>query len=292
MSDYFQIRFLNLASRLLDQEPIHIGEWQSTDVSASKLHATHELMNVTLDYAIPEHIADLQEQVTPNLPWAENHFRERVGGQPLNPGDEYKNWPWYKGNVEEHQTIDNNQFSHSYMERFWPKKANQSELPGVDEGSRRGIRFLYGDLQDVADLLITKPLTRQAYLPVWFPEDTGAVHGERVPCSLGYHFMIRENRLHCWYAMRSCDILRHFQDDVYLAGRLMQWICKQYNGRPMAHEEQAEPVPGPDDSFVWSDDKLLRPGNLHMTISSLHAFIGDRWRLSQIIKPADNVESS
>ena len=30
---------------------------------------------------------------------------------------------------------------------------------------------------DVIDLLEREPFTRQAYLPIWFPEDTGAFHG-------------------------------------------------------------------------------------------------------------------
>jgi hypothetical protein len=72
------------------------------------------------------------------------------------------------------------------MERYWPKYINwaQDEEP---QDAMFGIRYNYGDLNDVVDLLARSPATRQAVLPVWFPEDTGAVHGERVPCS---HFSI------------------------------------------------------------------------------------------------------
>ena len=66
----------------------------------------------------------------------------------------------------------------------------------------------YGDLDDVVTLLTNDPLTRQAFLPMWFPEDTGVVHGTRVPCSLGYHFMQRDGRLSITYYIRSCDIVR------------------------------------------------------------------------------------
>lgn len=273
-----QGQYRSLIWQLLGSQPVHIGEWQSKDVSNSALHATYELLNTTLDYAIPDNIPDLQDQVKPNLPWAENHFRERTGGEPLNPGVEYQNWPWYKGNVEEHKGTG--VFSHTYMERFWPKRANPDETMIFQSGRPAevnvGIRFAYGDLQDVVDLLIKSPLTRQAYLPVWFPEDTGAVHGERVPCSLGYHFMMRDGRLHCWYSMRSCDILRHFLDDVYLAARLVQWVCKQYNGREVG--------------FNSEEDYLIKPGNLHMTISSLHAFLGDKWKLEQILDTPQSLE--
>jgi thymidylate synthase len=79
----------------------------------------------------------------------------------------------------------------------------------------------------VIDLLRDRPTTRQAFIPIWFPEDTGAHHGERVPCTLGYHLMARDGRLKIVYYMRSCDFLRHFRDDVYMAGRLCQWVCER-----------------------------------------------------------------
>ena len=71
-----------------------------------------------------------------------------------------------------------------------------------------GIRFSYGDFNDVLDLLEKEPFTRQAFLPIWFPEDTGCHHGERVPCTIGYHFMRRGNFLSVVYMIRSCDYIR------------------------------------------------------------------------------------
>jgi FAD/FMN-containing dehydrogenase len=258
--------YRNHVYHLLDSTPLHTGEWQSLDTSGSKAHATYELLNVRFPWTnVPDSIADLQQIVKPNLPWAENHFRERVSGHPLNPGVEYANWPWYKNNVDTHRA--DGTFSHTYMERYWPKDANDGDINGEQH---KGIRYLYGDLADVADLLIKAPLTRQAYLPVWFPEDTGAVHGERVPCSLGYHFIIRDGLLHCNYYIRSCDIVRHFRDDVYLTARLMQWVCRRYNGRG---DDSSHPGPN-----------MIQPGELNMHITSLHAFVGDKWTLDKILE--------
>jgi hypothetical protein len=96
--------------------------------------------------------------------------------------------------------------------------------------------------------------TRQAVLPVFFPEDTGNINNVRVPCSLHYHFMFRQGLLHMRYDMRSCDFVRHFRDDVYLAARLLQWMGQQI--------EQPH-------------------GKLYVTIGSLHAMEGDRWKLEQ-----------
>ena len=62
------------------------------------------------------------------------------------------------------------------------------------------------------------------------------VHGKRIPCTLGYHFIIRDGKLDISYFMRSTDLVRHFQDDVYMAVRLAQWVVKQLN---LAHQNVA-----------------------------------------------------
>jgi hypothetical protein len=67
--------------------------------------------------------------------------------------------------------------------------------------------------------------------------------------------------------MRACDFARHFHNDVYLAARLLQWVCDQ-----LAFRE------GPDDHIV--PEKSLMPGHLNMTISNLHLFRGDAEKLS------------
>lgn len=282
----------HLADQLLESTPVHIGEWQSTDVSQSQLHATYELTDVSLYMDIPESAEGLRMRTHPfvNKVWAEEHFAERVGGHPLNPPPSHMNWPWSRHNVT-HQTGD--QFSHTYPERMWPRHANNCHgsyawAPGGDvqtvdqygQGDvthvchgRKGIRFMYGDLSDLVDLLVRSPLTRQAYLPIWFPEDTGAVHRQRVPCTLGYHFMIRDGQLSCRYYMRSCDLIRHFADDLYLACRLTQWIVDQVNDKTNG---------GSYIDGVNRPGLQLQTGRLVMHISSLHAFVGDAYRLKEL----------
>lgn len=255
-----------LAGRLLETEPIHIGEWQSKDVSKIKQYATFELVDTTLFLTVPPTqdawLKSLGDDV--NYAWAEEHFLERVGGVPLNPAPSHERWPWAHHNGN-HQTGPRQVFSHTYPERMWPRHAGlgNAPVPPVFNGNiHKGIRFDYGDLQDVVDLLVRSPLTRQAFLPIWFPEDTGAAHRQRVPCTLGYHFMIRDGQLSCRYYMRSCDLLRHLPDDIYMAGRLMQWMCESVR--------QESGLDG------------LEPGNLVMHIASLHAFLGDQHKLKEI----------
>jgi thymidylate synthase len=247
-------------------EAVDTGHWQAMkDVPMTK---TIELRAVNLTYEIPETAEELADEVRPSEPWAELQFQERVAGEPLNPGETFKQWPWYRGNVETHK--EQGQFSHTYMERYWPRYIQPSDASytGPD---RQGIRYRYGDLNDLVTLLAREPYTRQAYLPVWFPEDTGAHHGERVPCSLGYHFMLREGKLHCAYFIRSCDFLRHFRDDVYMTARLVQWVLdKLRDTEVIIMNDQSNEVPEP--KREW---KQVEPGELTMFMHSLHVFEGD-----------------
>lgn len=257
---------------LLDSgHDVDTGHWQAmTDVPMTK---TRELIGVMMRLPIDPTVTTWADNVKPNLPWAEAHFMERVGGEPLNPGTQYKNWPWYRGNVEKHQTEAEQAFSHTYMERIWPRHVHDHGDGPVSE--MQGIRYRYGDLKDVLDLLEREPHTRQAYLPIWFPEDTGAHHEQRVPCTLGYHFMLRNDELHVYYPMRSLDFLRYFRDDTYMAGRLAQWIIGELRKR-----EQAIPENDPRyaDPAVWN---YATPGMLTMFAHSLHVFQGDLPKLER-----------
>lgn len=216
--------------------PLDNERWQSSDVKDEPGHQMREVFNVSFTVSLgSEHPDHYHEDIKPNLPWADDHFEERVGGQPLNPGNEWRNWPW-SNSANRHRT-EGDQFSHTYMERYWPKLANYR---GMLEG-QTGIRYRLGDLMDVVQHLTDHPESRQAFLPVWFPEDTGVVHGERVPCTLGYHFLYRHGFLHITYYIRSCDFTRHFRDDLYLSLRLLTWMLDHLRG---ANEAWADPKPG------------------------------------------------
>lgn len=261
-----------LVSDLLETKPIQVGEWQAMDVSKSDLHKTHELEDVSLVWdRMPNNLRNVFPFI--DYDWADKHFAERVSGQPLNPAPSHLDWPYaIRGNAD--HTADD-KFDHTYPERFWPHHAGHDEMHwgtdpaigfNVDEicGGTPGIRFNYGDLDDVINLLVKSPLTRQAYLPVWFPEDTGAVEGQRVPCTLGYHFMQRGGRLSVRYYLRSCDIYRHLSNDVYLAALLLAHVSYQVTER----------------SRQTTTPMHFRPGGMNIYISSLHAFVGDKKKLN------------
>ena len=251
-----------LATRLLETTPQNQGKWQRLDVSKSSAHDTYELLNVTLMYQMPQTVGGAQKHIKPDLPWSEKHFQERIGGKPINPGVEHANWPYHAGQVELHQ--HGGKYDHNYMERMWPKELHHEMFDAQFQGSHwefSGYRFEVGDLNDVVTQLASEPGTRQAYLPIWFPEDTGATAGQRVPCSLGYHFIFRDGQLHVQYNLRSCEIYRHFTNDIYMAVRLGQWVAEQL-------------------ALTHGFDISL--GQLTTHIVSLHGFVGDTARIEEL----------
>jgi hypothetical protein len=367
------------------------SRWQSMDVSKRAEATTHEILNFSFTAQVTtEELADLALQIQPNLPWADDHFLERVSGEALNPGKEWATWPWgnsantfrrviegpripqqdwayyaglldgdgtiylrpqergFSGQVIIHQKdrevldylhgifkvglvktqgedgqqdlnggiYDNEiflwqisrieevkwvltnlipflrikkskaenmlrsaqdwkptdaigtprqaiwdrewepRFDHTYAERMWPNALEGGSLP------LRGLRYSYGDAMDVAEHLFRAPDSRQAYLPIWFPEDTGKLD-VRVPCSLGYHFIHRNGYLHCVYYIRSCDMYRHFRDDIYLTVRLQLWMLERLRTLSDTFE---------DGKIDW---RGVKPGMFTMHITSLHLFTND-----------------
>ena len=252
------------AAPLVDQH-----RWQGNDVRDNPAARCYEARNVVLsvDLRGEENLDRWREDIRPNLPWADDHFLERVGGEPLNPGEQWKNWPW-AGSADTFRRGDE-RFNHSYMERLWPRYARRTpggKLWGVDPGEaglepRQGIDRPYGDLYDVVKLLSRDPWTRQAYIPLFYPEDTGWGDGGRKMCSLGYQFLRRGDRLNIFYPLRSCDFSHHWADDCYLAVRLLLWVLERVRA--------ADPT-------GWAG---VVPGDYAMWMTSLHVFENDRRKL-------------
>jgi hypothetical protein len=306
---YQGMTFADLVGQLLEDFsgaalPVDVGQWQGLDIKGDRSKVTWELREAILQLRMPDTIEGAQGEYLPNLPWAEDHFRERVDGKPVNPPPSQAWWPFAQAGHADH--LKNGKFSHTYPERFWPRHAGhpspwyevgegeiEYDCPvgqgrmteetkhsswklDCGEGPHRGIRFTYGDLQDVIERLIDNPWTRQAYLPVWFPEDTGAPAGTRVPCTLGYLFMIREGKLHVTYNIRACDFMRHFRDDAYMAVRLGQWVLENFMYGAFQHD-------------IHEGDITM--GDLTMHISSFHIFEGDRAMVEHLRRQA-KVEKS
>lgn len=220
---------------------IQTQKWQGVETPQPML----EILHVVFQSKMANDKSIAADLIKPNLPWADLHFEERVGGVPSNPGNTFHLWPFWRGGHR-----NNDEFTHTYQQRLW---TNHLE----------GIKYRYGNLGDVVELLKREPDTRQAFVPVWFPEDTGVTHGGRVPCTIGYHFIVRDNKLDVTYYLRSCDARRHFLDDLYLCNRLALWI-----------RDQVDPS--------W------RMGDMRVIITSFHIFQSDYYWLQKTINNVRN----
>jgi len=249
-------------------EVVRPTRWQGQDVTKQPAALMKEDLHVSMQFDMAGEALNFYAlAIAPNLPWADNHFLERVCGYPINPGIEWANW---SHGVNAEKSLDSKgMFNHNYMERYWPLFAGESSntpTQNADDWKAEmtrgyvpvmGIRHEYGDLGGLVRDLAGEPDTRQAYLPVWFPEDTGDAHKGRKPCTLGYHFIMRNGKLDVTYYLRSCDLANHFRDDVYLTVRLLLWVldeCRKLNPQ------------------VWNN---VVPGKFTMHITSLHMFIND-----------------
>src|SRR3990167_3214235 len=129
--------------------------------------------------------------------WAEAEFSERISLQNLNPGEAWK----LRDDVWR-EFLHSGKLAYTYSERI---KEQAEKI--IDEFS-------------------VNPTTRQAYLSIWDPNiDIDKMGKERVPCSLGYHFMIRDGEMECRYMIRSNDLFTHFAYDVWLAIALQEYIA-------------------------------------------------------------------
>ncbi len=108
---------------------------------------------------------------------------------------------------------------------------------------------LYGKIRIIIGNLLSSPNSRQQIAMIYRSEDLLKSEKVRVPCSMYYHFMIAEGKLHMVYTMRSSDVMTHFPNDLTLAGMIANYV-----GRCLDI---------PVGSFVFFSD------NLHEYVSNL-----------------------
>lgn len=218
---------------------IQTKRWQGKDEPPVFL----EILHADLMCPMSDSMDTASELTNASQPWANEHFLERVSGIPHNPPPSHVRW-----NTGTEDYLVDEKFSHTYPERMWSK------------GLHSGIRYDIGDLNTAVELLKGEPDTRQCYIPMWFPEDLAAANnGERVPCSFGWHFMLRGDELHCSYHMRSCDVVRHLHNDLFFANALTIWLIDQTGMK-------------------------AKPGYIHFSSSSLHCFKNDLYTLRRLTK--------
>lgn len=210
-------------------EPVTTANWQGMEQPPEFL----EILDANFSARIPGTVEEITAQCNPLLPWADLHFEERVSGIPHNPPPSHSLW---LKDTDKSLEADG-RFSHTYPER------------------------MHQNLFTLVELFKKDPTTRQGYLPIWNIHKDGvmALENRRVPCTLGWHWILRDEQLNCFYPMRSCDALRHFHNDIYFAARLTLWLIEKANLKAV-------------------------PGDLNFHAVSFHCFTNDTYALEKSVK--------
>ena len=162
--------------------------------------------------------------------YCKSEFKDRVSKKPLNPGNSYK----VRQDMWQKFMVDNdNKFDYTYSER------------------------LYGEWDKIIKTLKEDKHSRQAVVQIFDKEDLDKTGGDsRIPCSVDYSFLIRNDRLYLIYHMRSNDYFAHFPIDIWLSAEAIKYVTKK----------------------LKSKYKNLKTGSLIYFCNSLHAY---NWDLSK-----------
>lgn len=197
---------------------------------------TKELMGVT--FTISKPMEKRKEMLMHMFPddyqriekYCIQEFADRVSPGPLNPGNSWKirQDMWQKFMVD-----DGSKFDYTYNER------------------------LHDKLGQLINTLKEDKHSRQAVVQIFHPDDLNKTGGDtRIPCSVDYQFLIRNDRLYMIYHMRSSDAIGHFAIDIWLSAEMMNYIV----------------------NLLKESYPKLKVGSLVFFAGSFHAY---RWDLSK-----------
>lgn len=137
--------------------------------------------------------------------YCKQEFLDRINREGLNPGNSYK------VRLDLWQSLmskkDGEKFDYTYSERI--NYCHQLD---------NAIAALKDDIH-----------SRRAMIMIFKPEDTMESSGfaTRIPCSIDYQFLIRNNKLMVLYHIRSQDYFKHFAIDIWLANAMQEYMVEQ-----------------------------------------------------------------
>jgi thymidylate synthase len=142
--------------------------------------------------------------------WVDEEFLERIHSSgTINPGIAWHLRPevWEPIFSKDAKSRGDRRFDYTYNERFFEGNQLMRLINALQEdiNSRRCVLQVYQ----------------------WDKDIRGLEKLERVPCSVDYSWLYRDNQLNIFYHMRSCDFYEHFINDMNLAGKLNWWVASQ-----------------------------------------------------------------
>ncbi len=177
---------------------VHPHTMQNKVVKDDDNYSTMEVQNYS--FSILD-LSDKDELVGKDLKWCIEEFDERIQQEGfVNPGKAWK--------LRKHiwtEFLVNGEMDYTYNERM---NTDNQILRVVEE-------------------LKQNPDSRQCLIHVNFHSDCNVWQKNRIPCSLSYQLMVRRGKLDIIYNMRSSDFDTHFNNDIWLADELRNWIATE-----------------------------------------------------------------
>lgn len=142
-------------------------------------------------------------------------FRDRVSGKATNPGKSYQ---YRKGLWQEF--LHDDKFAYTYSERIAPQLQTILEELQKNPESRQAIITIHSNICPEVNLISVRSNSVSKSQDLHYMGGGG-----RVPCSMYYQVMVREEKVDLIYTMRSCDFLVHFPVDISLALLIQDWFA-------------------------------------------------------------------
>jgi len=194
---------------------VPISHMQDKWVKGNKDFYTKELIGYS--YKVSQADAKLDEMVKIFYPeecqaiieYCKLELQDRLCGQSKNPGDAHKS----RYSLWEQFLEDEQKFSYTYSERISDPALIKDQITKVIE-----------ELKESPD-------SRQGIVQIFnYSKDHQNIGGKRrIPCSMHYQFLVRNNKVHGIYVMRSNDLLIHFVVDIWLACKIQEYIANELN---------------------------------------------------------------
>lgn len=170
------------------------------------------------------------------IKYCHQEIKDRCSGKPLNPGNSYL----IRSDMWQKFLEGSGKFSYQYAERLWSNEQFGSVINSLknDKGTRQAVLSVWNSDKDMVS------------------EKLGG--GNRIPCSLNYQFLIRNDQLHCIYSMRSNDFFGHHVIDLYCASGLMEYVVKELKSvYPNLKVGSLTYICGSLHAFAWDIDKWV-----------------------------------
>ena len=179
---------------------VHPHSYQDKIVQGIPAFDTLEIQNYVYSVTQPD-----PDNLKPIQPWADSEWNERLSGiwgYPVNPGEAWK----LRAEVWRPFLNDDGEFSYSYPLRL---SSNQQVTKIIQE-------------------LVANPDSRQCFISIWDDSYINEIGGRsRVPCSIGYQIQVRHGAVNLTYIQRSADLVTHFENDVWLAAKVQEFIAEE-----------------------------------------------------------------